>query len=77
MENRVELQLSANYSGEKIRSAVISCILCDFVIDKLSLAIKKYNHNDIDLFYVYEGFKLAIQKGEKVTFSKLEQPLNA
>ena len=72
MENKIELQLSANYSNKKIKSAIISSILCDYIIDKLSLAIKKFNQNDIDLFYVYENFKQAIEKGEDVTFSSID-----
>lgn len=72
METKFNLDLCANYSQEKLKSAVCNCILADYIIEKLRQTIKKFNKEDIDLFYVYEDFKNAIEKGNKVTFAGID-----
>ena len=72
METKFNLDLCANYSQEKLKSAVCNCVLTDYIIEKLRQTIKKFNKEDIDLFYVYEDFKNAIEKGNRVTFAGIE-----
>ncbi len=72
METKFNLDLCANYSQEKLKSAVCNCILTDYVIEKLRQTIKKFNKEDIDLFYVYEDFKNTIEKGNMVTFGGID-----
>ncbi len=71
METKFSLNLCANYSNENLKSAVSNCLLAEFVIEKLRETIKKFNKEDIDLFYVYEGFKGLIEKGNDVSFDRL------
>jgi hypothetical protein len=71
METKFDLHLCANYSNEKLKSAICNCVLCDYIIEELRQAIKRFNKEDLDLFYVYENFKKAIEKSEVVTFSSL------
>lgn len=73
METKFDLHLCANYSNEKLKSAVCNCVLCDYIIEKLRLAIKRFNKEDLDLFYVFESFKQAIEISEAVTFSGIEE----
>jgi len=73
MEKKFELHLCANYTNEKLKSAICNCVLCDYIIEKLRLAIKRFNKEDLDLFYVYESFKKAIEKSEKITFAGIDE----
>jgi len=73
MENKLKLNLCANYSKEALKSAVCNSILCDYIIDKLGLAIKRFNKEDLDLFYIYENFKIAIEKSSQITYSNIVQ----
>lgn len=72
METKFNLHLCANYTQEGLKSAVCNCILTDYIIEKLRTTIKKYNKEDIDLFYVYKDFETAIEKGNNVTFAGIE-----
>lgn len=72
METKFNLQLCANYSNEKLKSAICNCVLADYIIEKLRTTIKKYNDEDIDLFYIYEDFKNVIEKGNRITFADIE-----
>lgn len=71
MESKINIHLCANYSNDKLKSAVVNCVLCDYIIEKLRQSIKRFNKEDLDLFYVYEDFKKAIEKSENVTFSNI------
>lgn len=71
MESKYDLHLCANYVNEDLKSAITNCILCDFIIDKLRLAIMRFNKEDLDLFYVHEAFKDAIEKSRNVTYSTI------
>ena len=72
METKFNLHLCANYSQEKLKSAICNCILTDYIIEKLKQTIKKFNNEDIDLFYVYKDFETAIEKGNSVSFAGIE-----
>lgn len=72
METKFNLHLCANYSQEKLKSAVCNCLLTDYIIEKLRNTIKKFNKEDIDLFYVYKDFEAAIEKGNRITFAGIE-----
>lgn len=71
MENKFDLHLCANYVNEELKSAITNCILCDYIIDELGLAIKRFAKEDLDLFYVHEDFKKAIEKSKNVTFATI------
>lgn len=71
MERKYNLHLCANYVNEDLKSAITNCILCDYIIDELRLAIKRFGKYDLDLFYVHESFKTAIDKSKNVTFATL------
>lgn len=71
MERKYNLHLCANYVNEELKSAITNCILCDYIIDELRLAIKRFGKYDLDLFYVHESFKTAIEKSKNVTFATL------
>ena len=71
MESKINIHLCANYSSPKLKSAVISCVLCDYIIEKLRQSIKRFNKEDLDLFYIYEDFKKAIEKSGNITFSTI------
>lgn len=71
MEKEIKLHLCGNYVNDDLRSAVNSCVLCDYIVDGVRELIKKLNKEDLDLFYVYEEFKNTIEKGNEVSFSKL------
>lgn len=73
METKFDLHLCANYSNEKLKSAICNCVLCDYIIESLRQAIKRFNKEDLDLFYVYENFKKAIEKSEEITFSSINE----
>jgi len=72
MEKKFDLHLCANYTNEELRSAICNCVLCDYIIEKLRLAIKRFNKEDLDLFYVYENFKKAIEKSEIINFCSID-----
>ena len=72
METKFNLHLCANYSQAKLKSAVCNCLLTDYIIEKLRNTIKKFNKEDIDLFYVYKDFEAAIEKGNRITFAGIE-----
>jgi hypothetical protein len=72
MEKKFELHLCANYVNEQLKTAVCNCVLCDYIIEQLRQAIKRFNKEDLDLFYVYENFKKAIEKSEEITFSSID-----
>lgn len=72
MESKINLQLCANYTSEQLKSAMTECLVGDYIVDKLGQAIKRFNKEDLDLFYVYEGFKKAIENRKDVSFSSLE-----
>lgn len=63
--------MCANYVNEDLKSAITNCILCDYIIDELRLTIKRFSKEDLDLFYVHESFKSAIEKSKNVTFSTI------
>ena len=71
MENKIKLNLCANYQLEELKSAITSCVLCDYIVEQLGEAIKKYNKEDLDLFYIYEDYKNAIEKGKNITYSSI------
>lgn len=70
---KINLNLCANYSNNKLKSAISNCMLCDHIIEKLGLSIKRFNKEDLDLFYIHEDFKKAIDKSDNVTFSGIEE----
>ncbi|MGN0960859.1 MAG: hypothetical protein ACI4PF_01515 [Christensenellales bacterium] len=72
MESKYTLNLCANYVSEDLKSAVVNCLLYDYIVDELRQTIKRFHNGDIDLFYVLESFKNAIDKGNSVTFATLK-----
>lgn len=71
MEKKIELNLCANYQLSELKDSIINSVLCDYVIEELRLAIKRFNKEDLDLFYIYEDFKVAIEKGNQITYSSI------
>lgn len=63
--------MCANYVNDDLKSAITNCILCDYIIDELRLAIKRFSKEDLDLFYVHEDFKSAIEKSKNVSFATI------
>jgi len=72
METKFDLHLCANYDNKKLKSAICNCLLTDFVIEKIRCAIKKYNKEDVDFFYIYEDFKNTIEKNNAITFADID-----
>lgn len=74
METKFDLHLCANYRDEKIKSAVVNCVLTDYLIEKLRIQIKKYSNEDsVDLFYILEYFKNTIEKGNIINFAGIDE----
>lgn len=73
MESKFKLHLCANYVNDDLKSAINSCILCDYVIEELRLVIKRMGKYDLDLFYIHEAFKEVIEKSKDVTFATIAE----
>ena len=73
MESKIKLHLCANYVSEDFKSAVTNAILCEYIIDELRLLIKRVGKYDLDLFYVHEAFKDAIERSKNVTYAHISQ----
>ncbi|MBQ7352153.1 MAG: hypothetical protein IJW59_04795 [Clostridia bacterium] len=71
METKINLHLCANYNHDAFKSAVVNALVCDYVIEQVRLGIKRFSKDDLDLFYIHEEFKKAIEQGEDVTFANL------
>lgn len=77
MENRIDLHLAGGYSIDTLKSAIINGLCCEFVIDQLQSEIRKYTKdNDLDLNEIYEEFRVVIENGENVTFSRVSEWAN-
>ena len=73
METKFNMHLCANYTKEKLKSAVCNCVLTDYIIEKLKVAIKRFNQEDIDLFHIYKDFEVAIEKANIISFANIEE----
>lgn len=73
MGNRIELNLCANYNNEEFKNAVVEGFLCYYTIEKLRLTIKRFQKDELDMFYIFEDYKEVIEDSENVTFAHISE----